>query len=291
MPANIIPTSQTRLHQTSRPSAEKAQCALRLQRVISVKIAKFQNRSLSGEKFMTIYRLTEEQIDGFAGFPEVAMGIQIAADESGKELIVAGGHIAIDVSEKIEEPLNQYRERVARDQMLSPSEYGERLMDWVAQLSDAPTLTPVPQNQALAALIHLGPRAVLPAVLPRPAYVYGHLPFHGKCGGSDIYYRYEQFPTSKRIDLKKRTVAKDTYAAPKSEERFTPTGLSAVGRFALPLVLPACWQYELTPAQGTRIFYGASVPLYGQSGGAVEVMFPDLSNLGALPALKVLPIL
>jgi hypothetical protein len=164
-------------------------------------------------------------------------------------------------------------------------------MDWVAQLPKAPPLNPVPQNQALAALIHLGPRGVLPAVLPRPAYVHGHLPFHGRCSGTDTCYRYEQFPTSKRIDLQNRTVAKDTFAAPESEQPFTPTGLSAVGRFALPLVLPACWQYQLTPAQGTRIFYGASVPLYGQSGGAVEVMFPDLTNLGAAPTRNVLPIL
>ncbi len=241
---------------------------------------------------MTIYQLTDEQMNTFAHFPEVAMTIQVAADEAGKLLIVAGGHIVIDVSEGLEQPLNQFREQVAHDQMLTPSIYGERLMRWVSRLPKAPALSAVPQVQALAALIHLGPRGLLPGVPYRPSYIHGHLPFHGKCGGSDIYYRYEQFPTSKRIDLKKNTVAKDTYAAPESEEAFTPTGLSAVGRFALPLVLPACWQYKLTPAAGTRIFYGASVPLYGQSGGAVEVMFPDqFNNVGAIPPVHVLRIL
>jgi hypothetical protein len=72
---------------------------------------------------------------------------------------------------------------------------------------------------------------------------------------------------------------------------FTPTGLSAVGRFALPLLFPACWRYELTLPLGTRLFYGASVPLYGQSGGTVEVMFPDLfTNVGPIPPPTVLPI-
>jgi hypothetical protein len=113
------------------------------------------------------------------------------------------------------------------------------------------------------------------------------------CGGKDVYYRYEQFSTSVRIDRMAHAVIRtDTYAAPASEKRFTPTGLSAVGRFALPSLLPACWRYELTPTPGTRIFYGASVPLYGQSGGAVEVMFPDpFQNNGAIPPPTVLPIL
>ncbi len=74
------------------------------------------------------------------------------------------------------------------------------------------------------------------------------------------------------------TIAKDTYAAPASEAPFAPTGFAAVARFALPNLMPACFRWELQPVAGTHLECGASVPLYGQSGGGVEVKFTSLTN-------------
>jgi hypothetical protein len=74
------------------------------------------------------------------------------------------------------------------------------------------------------------------------------------------------------------TIAQDTYAAPASEAPFAVTGFAAVARFALPNLMPACFRYELQPVAGTLIECGASVPLYGQSGGGVEVKFTNLTN-------------
>ena len=48
-----------------------------------------------------------------------------------------------------------------------------------------------------------------------------------------------------------------------------------MARYALPQLLPACWRYELRPPGNTAVHYGASVPLFGQSGGGVEVSFPS----------------
>jgi hypothetical protein len=42
--------------------------------------------------------------------------------------------------------------------------------------------------------------------------------------------------------------------------------------------LPACYRYELQPDANTDIECGASVPLYGQSGGGVEVKFVKQTN-------------
>ena len=110
---------------------------------------------------------------------------------------------------------------------------------------------------------------------------------------SDVFFRYEAFPTSLRIDQVNQKVTKpDTYATPFSERDFTPTGLSAVGRFALPSLDPHRWRWELQPVANTHVYYGASVPLYGQSGGAVEVMFPDpFDNTIPIPNPAVLDIL
>ena len=74
------------------------------------------------------------------------------------------------------------------------------------------------------------------------------------------------------------TIAQDTYAAPASEAPFALTGFAAVVRFALPTLMPACFRYELQPVTGTTIECGAAVPLYGQSGGGVEVKFTSLTK-------------
>jgi hypothetical protein len=209
--------------------------------------------------------------------------------------VIPSGRIAIAFDDHLERELAAFREYFLDDGMDDQEMYGARTESWAGSLPTTPTLDFVPPQAAwqMLAFVPLGPRFPLPGVPYRPSYTHGHLPFHGTCGGNEKYYRYEQFPTSKRIDMKTASViAKDTYGVPTSEVRFTPTGLSAVGRFALPLLLPACWRYELTPPLKTRLFYGASVPLYGQSGGAVEVMFPDpFKNVGPIPPALVLPIL
>jgi hypothetical protein len=56
--------------------------------------------------------------------------------------------------------------------------------------------------------------------------------------------------------------------------------------------MPACYRYELQPVAGTRIERGAAVPLYGHSGGGVEVKFTNLTkNRCAITDPIVLPIL
>jgi hypothetical protein len=248
-----------------------------------------------GAGAMTIYQLSDQQINDYAKLPEVAMATQVAADESGAALVIASGRIAIRYDEHIEADLTKFREFFGDENLYDREGYAVRMENWAHNLPRIEVLTPMAAGPAWNALavIHLGPRAPLPGVPYRPRYTHGHLPFHGVCGGIDKYYRYEQFATSKRIDRSTNSViAPDTYGAPESERDFTPTGLSAVGRFALPLLLPACWRYELTPVSNTPIYYGASVPLYGQSGGAVEVMFPSpFKNNGPIAAPTVLAIL
>ncbi|EKS33885.1 hypothetical protein [Afipia clevelandensis] len=246
---------------------------------------------------MTIFQLTPQQIEQFANEPEVDMGVQVGIQGDGTPLVVESGRIAVLYDDDSAEQLNLFYELVGvgRDGAFSAEEYGQRLEAWVSRLRPCPPITPMAALAAWSILpfIHMGPRYPLPATPWRPSYVYGHLPFKGLCGGQDVFYRYEQFSKSQRIDrASNRIVKPETYAAPASEKPFTPTGLSAVGRFALPKLLPACWRYELTPVRGTLVYYGASVPLYGQSGGAVEVMFPHpFDNHGNIPAATVLPIL
>jgi hypothetical protein len=60
-----------------------------------------------------------------------------------------------------------------------------------------------------------------------------------------------------------------------------PSGFSAVGRFALPSLLPAIWRREIVPPLGTTYLCGAVVPMYGQAGGGVEVKFDNGAAAGS----------
>jgi hypothetical protein len=208
-----------------------------------------------------IYRVPNPE--EFDRSPEFGMDVHWAtADDQGPGslFIVIGGRAAIDVNEEPETPLPLDLD------WLSANMPRERRKDtferWLAKLPSAPVLGYI-----------VRPLNPLPATPARPPHIHGHLPFGAMTAADTVIYRWEAFPTSRRIDQDKRTIAQDTYAAPASEVPFAPTGFGAVARFALPNLWPACFRWEIQPDK-TFIECGASVPLYGQSGGGVEVRFP-----------------
>jgi hypothetical protein len=243
---------------------------------------------------MSITKLSPEDRETMDGQPEVAMNIQIV--KRGKEYaLVVAGRIAITYDDAIISELNRLNEILRTPLDGSTDNYGERLERWTENLETSRSVTAIPFDEAFTVLgfIHFGPRFPLPGTPWRPSYIYGHLPFHGLASGNDIFYRYEAYPTSRRIDRSTNSVIKaNTYASPERDAAYVNSGLGAVARYALPQLLPARWRYELKPPAGMAIHYGASVPLYGQSGGGVEVAFPSVfKNNGPIPPPHVLPIM
>lgn len=242
---------------------------------------------------MSVSRLSDEDIAIFAALPEVDMDIQIGKIDVRYVLIVSG-RIVVEYNDELTGSLAAYDDVTSPRLRESDRDRARRLEHWWSSLPMATKVDPTSVEEAQIALgfIHLGPHSPLPSPPWHPPHVYGHLPFSGICSGSDVFYRFEHYPTSKRIDLKTGNVfLGGTYGAPPSELAFVVTGLGAVARYALPSLFPACWQYELQPPAGTRIKYGASVPLYGQSGGGVEVFFPNpFKNVKPIAPPVVLPI-
>jgi hypothetical protein len=164
---------------------------------------------------------------------------------------------------------------------------------WLSSLPEAPLLKTATPAQAWqqfwSAMSPVTPVGTLPPPPPKPS-IYGHLPFKATTLPQTVIYRWEAYPKSMRIDIKATppTIAQDTYAAPASEAPFALTGFAAVARFALPNLMPACFRYELQPDSGTPIECGAAVPLYGQSGGGVEVKFTIKTNNRGLIAAPVI---
>ena len=92
---------------------------------------------------------------------------------------------------------------------------------------------------------------------------------HVILAGNQLFYRFSAFNPDRRVNFNGDFLP-GTYAAPESELPFVPTGFVAVGRFALPNVLPASFRYEITAPAGTSVDFGTVAPAFGQAGGGVE---------------------
>jgi hypothetical protein len=164
---------------------------------------------------------------------------------------------------------------------------------WEANIRDADAPLSTRYANATDPLVMgfiLNPPGYLPPAPWRPAYVYGHLPFTGITQAGDIFYRCEHWAMSRRVRHATNDILAGTYGFPASELPFVPTGFAAVGRYALPDLPPACRRYQISPPPGYTLQCGACVPLYGQAGGGVEVMFPKtFPNAFPLPPPTSLP--
>ena len=255
---------------------------------------------------MEIFRVTRPE--NFDEAPEAAVDTHfgILGD---KVFIIVGGRVAIPSEESRSEPTDL--NWPWKQQGLTADQRNGAFEEWLSELRPAPdNVAPVspsglgaevmvwPSERAgfyadVTAFI-VRPLAPLPRPPAAPSSIYGHLPFSTMTEPSTLIYRWEAFPTSRRI-LRTRAggeILPGTYAAPASEVPFAPTGFAAVARFALPNLMPAMYRWELQPVAGTFIECGASVPLYGQSGGGVEVRFPrrthnrcPIADPAQLPAL------
>ncbi|MDJ0644053.1 MAG: hypothetical protein QNJ15_14670 [Erythrobacter sp.] len=222
---------------------------------------------------MPVYLLSPNQADEFARLPEAAMDIHLG--HSGNALqIVIGCRVAVTYDVDSFRSLAQAQGDQLIDIRAVPNGTPEAYCTALGATQALPALQPLEEDDVRSAISFLRTTPVggIAPTPPAPTPVFGHLPFKAMTRTSEKFYRYEAFPASRRVT--RTGLSSGSYAAPASEDPFTPTGLSAVGRYALPSLLPACWRYEIEPPVGTTIHCGASVPLYGQSGGAVEVCFP-----------------
>lgn len=228
---------------------------------------------------MELYRIDRPEV--FDEAPEAGMDFHFATirgHEPRSLFIVIGSRVAFELTDNPENPLLLDQKWRASG---LPEERREDLFEqWLRSLRSDPGLRYI-----------AGPLNPLPPTPARPAYVYGHLPFGVMTASDTVIYRWEAFPFSRRIDQAAKSIAADTYAAPASEVPFVPTGFGAVARFALPNLMPACYRWELQPQAGL-IECGAAVPLYGQSGGGVEVKFPKRTqNRCAIADPVILPVM
>ena len=249
---------------------------------------------------MSIYHLREEVAASFAVQPEFHMGFQVGRlIKNRKPVFILCAEIVLEFDQMLAAQIrtSSFRTWISNERDLDIQRAA--FQKWVDDLLPPPAIELLGVRDAYVAVREInetpGFDPSTPSNMPPKgpdSATYGHLPFHRSTNDDEVFYRYESFPTSRRINQTTQLVAPGTFAAPQSELPFMPTGLSAVARCALPSLFPARWRWEIQPDAGTAMKYGASVPLYGQSGGGVEVMFPKgTKNRGPIANPVVLPIL
>ena len=116
-----------------------------------------------------------------------------------------------------------------------------------------------------------------------------HGSFPSKTHRNEIFFRFTAFAYDWRINHSDNSVISGTYATTESDASLVPSGLAAVGRYALPNRVPASYKYELRPHEDTSIYCGNSAPAFGQAGGGVEILFDAGcgSSTAILPPISI----
>jgi hypothetical protein len=202
----------------------------------------------------------------------------------GTLLLVVGGTVALNFDNATFRQLQSFPVKPPSGPSRDVAFLRSEIESWVASLDSPPSsIRPTDPTRLADFWISLGFHY---SPIFSPPH---HIPFLTTTNESDVFYRWEPFPTSVKVDQSTGVIAAKTFAAPFLETQFVPTGFGAVARYALPQPFPACFRWELQPVP-TDIGCGASVPMNGQSGGGVEVMFVNQThNHGPIANPVVLP--
>jgi hypothetical protein len=257
-------------------------------------------------EYKRIYRLKPKQQEAFAAFPEVYQGVQVGRITHGSwtdvVCLVIGGLVAVVVQDDLLIELKAFLSATWRPPQPTLTSIVQRYEDWLQMLHEPDKLEPIDSSRdfvAFAVSTNIPPpppnrTSVTPAPPGPPpgggTAVYGHLPFRSITEDREVFFRWEPWPTSRRVLTATNIIVPDTFASPHSEVPFVPTGFAAVARASLPSLFPAVFRYELKPPIATAILCGAVVPMFGQSGGGVEVCFTNqFANQGPIAQPIVIP--
>lgn len=227
---------------------------------------------------MSLKRLNSEDSERFPKFEEVAMGLQVVrtSEAYGWLAYVLGDLVLMTLDGNTEEqlanlltqPWMQSAPRVDRKGQLKEGGFEQ----WLQSLPEAePLPDPMPRSELAAFGLSVPP--YLPPAPARPSGVYGHLPFGWHCGPNDVFYRYEPWPMSRRIDPFRQTIRQGKYASPASALSFNRTGFAAVARYALPglLVLSMGTPTRRWHTAELRGFRAAVRPIRRRRGGLLPL--------------------
>ena len=120
------------------------------------------------------------------------------------------------------------------------------------------------------------------------SYVHTHGSYASASRQGELFVRYSAFHPDFRINPD-GSVRPGTYVTTATDMSHVPSGLAAVGRYALPNPAPALYAFMMLPPLGVSVHCGTVAPKYGQAGGGVEVQFNAPLPAGTASGSYVIP--
>jgi hypothetical protein len=198
-----------------------------------------------------LMQVSEDTLDDLAGRSQTGMGFYIAASSAGWLIILEDGRAM---------PVSKHPNFFSLPDLLSgeaipkphPSAHQVTIQDTCDSRIE------VLRNRVISPKF-IGSPGAIPLVLQETLPV------------CTMFVRYISSPRDRRFNRATKTLKKDTYLTSQLDRHHADTGFGAVGRYALPLPIPISTVIEYTLPAGTRIEVGTVAPLFGQSGGGVEI--------------------
>lgn len=217
----------------------------------------------------SLTRLNEIGENAVIDHPETGMGFQLFELESGSYALVIASLISVYFQERYElfELLPRANRLLTIENGTQPPNTATHAetdgrREWGRLLTRREYITNY--------LLHAG--VWFPWLPPQPPHTAVEL-FHEMPGGQpQLFVRYYARVRDPRIRADGR-VDKETYFTTYNDIRMVPSGLAAVGRYALPA--PASAQFMFPVMSNAPYRMGTALPHFGQSGGGVEVYFED----------------
>ena len=202
--------------------------------------------------------------------PESGMGYQIAVVDDVRYLILNTA-IAVKVAPRdLVQLLMDGNSGQSQQGYVFVGEWGRYPIGWLDE-DDAEALN-VMAAKRLGEKDSMWVTADLPELGGIKVRVETHGSYLSVSRQGELFVRYSAFASDRRIN-QDGSVRLGTYVTTENDASHVPSGLAAVGRYALPNPAPARYRFVLSPPDGTGIRCGTAAPKFNQAGGGVEVLF------------------
>ncbi|MEQ8241569.1 MAG: hypothetical protein RIA69_20315 [Cyclobacteriaceae bacterium] len=211
------------------------------------------------EKF-EYYNLTEEEINECLSKPETGMGFQVLYDnpdqiEDESNPILSNSELLFNFEEPQKAPIfSDFSTQKLNFNIVSKADFSVDLKSAL-------------RRKNIQVKINNKYSSTHSPTQPFPPYSY-------KTKNGDEFRRLSAFKNDRRIGSNGNLI-KGSYGTTKSDLTVVPSGTAAVGRYALPNRIAACYIFQIIPPPGTLLYFGTVTPAYGLCGGGVEVYFPN----------------
>jgi hypothetical protein len=206
-----------------------------------------------------MHKISEDQSKKMQAIPELGMGFQLVqASGPGhdKYYLLISSLILVDL-EELHDPETLWR---------LVSEPEDALLDALTEFDRHIEICEIKEVFLRAASMPVGGSRLVESA----GALHGSPPFAASTQGSTTFVRYTAFARDPRVSPT-GGVAPGTYFTTIADSHEVPSGLAAVGRYALPIPRPAIYRKDLVVPANTSFLFGSVAPAFGRSGGGVEI--------------------